>query len=287
MQFDFKDQTAIVSGGTRGIGRAVSEAFLQAGAKVLATYYSNRDSAEKFLQDNKEHSERLSIHGFDVAKPEEVERFFQETPDAGNFQILVHSAGIRADAIVGLMKSEEWSRVIDTNLGGTFNMCKFAVQNLSRKRYGRTRRHHLAYRSIRHGRASQLCRIESRASGFRPVAGQGSGDAKDYRQLRLTWVHRYRFHLRPAGRTTKSLFGHGAAQTLWLPGGSGAFGPVPGIQAGNRVHHWRGSGSQRRTLRIRCLISKVSSKTKNLEVPLCRIFSIIFHTVRPFCLSTV
>jgi 3-oxoacyl-[acyl-carrier protein] reductase len=137
MQFDFKDQTAIVSGGTRGIGRAVSEAFLQAGAKVLATYHSNRDSAEKFLQDNKEHGERLSIHGFDVANPEEVNRFFHETPNAGNFQILVHSAGIRADAIVGLMKSEEWSRVIETNLGGTFNMCKFAVQNLSRKRYGR------------------------------------------------------------------------------------------------------------------------------------------------------
>ncbi len=137
MQFDFKDQVAIVSGGTRGIGRAVSEAFLQAGAKVLATYHSNRKSAEQFLQDNKEHGARLSIHSFDVAKPEEVERFFQETPDAGNFQILVHSAGIRADAIVGLMKSEEWNRVIDTNLGGTFNMCKFAVQNLSRKRYGR------------------------------------------------------------------------------------------------------------------------------------------------------
>jgi 3-oxoacyl-[acyl-carrier protein] reductase len=137
MQFDFKDQTAIVSGGTRGIGRAISEAFLQAGAKVLATYNSNRDSAEKFLQDNKEHSERLSIHGFDVSKPEEVERFYKETPDAGNFQILVHSAGIRADAIVGLMKAEEWNRVIETNLGGTFNMCKFAVQNLTRKRYGR------------------------------------------------------------------------------------------------------------------------------------------------------
>jgi 3-oxoacyl-[acyl-carrier protein] reductase len=137
MQFDFKDQTAIVSGGTRGIGRAISEAFLQAGAKVLATYNSNHDSAEKFLQDNKEHGERLSIHGFDVSSPEEVERFYKETPDADNFQILVHSAGIRADAIVGLMKSEEWSRDIETNLGGTFNMCKFAVQNLTRKRYGR------------------------------------------------------------------------------------------------------------------------------------------------------
>ena len=52
MEFDFKGQTALVSGGTRGIGRAISEAFLKAGAKVVATYLSNHEEAKKFKQAN-------------------------------------------------------------------------------------------------------------------------------------------------------------------------------------------------------------------------------------------
>jgi 3-oxoacyl-[acyl-carrier protein] reductase len=138
MQFDFKEQTAIVSGGTRGIGRAVSEAFLRSGARVIATYKSNRDAAERFVEANGEFADRLHIHGFDVTDAAAVEAFFREVEEThGPFQILVHSSGIRADSIVGLMKEEDWNRVIDTNLGGTFHMCKFAVQSLSRKRYGR------------------------------------------------------------------------------------------------------------------------------------------------------
>ena len=55
----------------------------------------------------------------------------------GEFQILVHCSGIRLDSIVGMMREDDWRKVIDTNLTGTFNMCKLAVQNLMRKRYGR------------------------------------------------------------------------------------------------------------------------------------------------------
>ena len=55
MKFDFKGQTAVVAGGTRGIGRAVSEAFLKAGAKVIATYRSNEEEAQKFIETNSAH----------------------------------------------------------------------------------------------------------------------------------------------------------------------------------------------------------------------------------------
>ena len=66
MEFDFKGQTAIVTGGTRGIGRAVSEAFLKAGAKVIATYRSNEEEAKKFKEANASHAECLGIYKFDV-----------------------------------------------------------------------------------------------------------------------------------------------------------------------------------------------------------------------------
>ena len=138
MEFDFKGQTALVTGGTRGIGRAISEAFLKAGAKVVATYRSNVEEAENFKRANAGHADCLDIHKFDVTDYEAVEKFYRDIEAKyENFQILVVSSGIRSDSIVGMMKSEDWNRVIDTNLTGTFNLSKLAVQSMMRQRYGR------------------------------------------------------------------------------------------------------------------------------------------------------
>ena len=138
MEFDFKEQTALIAGGTRGIGRAISEAFLKAGAKVVATYLGNDEEAEKFKQANANHSNFLDIHKFNVTDYEAVEKFYKEVEvKHKNFQILVVSSGIRSDSIVGMMKAEDWNRVIDTNLTGTFNLSKLAVQSMMRQRYGR------------------------------------------------------------------------------------------------------------------------------------------------------
>ena len=138
MEFDFKGQTAIVTGGTRGIGRAVSEAFLKAGSKVIATYRSNEEEAKSFSEANSSHSELLDVHRFDVTRYDEVEKFFKESEEKhGTPQIVVVSSGIRVDSIVGMMKTEDWKNVIDTNLTGTFNICKLAVQCMMRQKYGR------------------------------------------------------------------------------------------------------------------------------------------------------
>ncbi len=138
MEFNFTGQTALVAGGTRGIGRAISEAFLKAGAKVIATYRHNDDEAENFRRANADHANFLHIHKFDVADYAAVEKFYKEVAEQhGDFQILVVSAGIRSDAVVGMMKADDWCRVIDTNLTGTFNLCKLAVQSMMRQKYGR------------------------------------------------------------------------------------------------------------------------------------------------------
>lgn len=134
--YDFKGQTVIVTGGTRSIGRAVSELFLQSGARVIATYASNDDAANQFLAEID--SPDLFLEKFDVADYEAVEAFFKGYADKyGTLDVLVNNSGIRRDSILAMMSFEDWKRVIDVNLSGVFNMSRFAVREMMTSRYGR------------------------------------------------------------------------------------------------------------------------------------------------------
>ncbi|UCF85823.1 MAG: 3-oxoacyl-ACP reductase FabG [Desulfobacteraceae bacterium] len=135
---DFKGQTVIVTGGIRGIGKAIVEGFLKSGAKVIVTYLANETAAAQFKQDNSQFAENIDIQKLNVTKYEEVEKFFKyiDTKYTG-FEILVNNAGIRKDAVLAMMKESDWQDVLNVNLAGIFYMCKFAVMILMRKRYGR------------------------------------------------------------------------------------------------------------------------------------------------------
>ncbi|MCX5992096.1 MAG: 3-oxoacyl-ACP reductase FabG [Chloroflexi bacterium] len=136
--FNFEGQTVIVTGGTRGIGRSIAEAFLKAGARVISTYSSNEATAAQFQKDNIQFADRIDMQRFDVAKHEEVEKFYKYVDSKyGSFEVLISNAGIRKDSVLGMMKETDWRSVVDVNLTGTFFMCKFAVMSLMRKRYGR------------------------------------------------------------------------------------------------------------------------------------------------------
>ena len=138
MNFDFKDQTVIVTGGTRGIGRGVTEAFLAAGAQVIATYRSNTAAAQEFQKSNAQYKDRLHLRQFDVSEPDAVVAFFKDVEENfKQFEILVNNSGIRRDSVVGMMSVEDWDAVIQTNLTGTYHMSKLAVQHLMRHKYGR------------------------------------------------------------------------------------------------------------------------------------------------------
>ena len=133
---DFKGQTAIVTGGTRGIGKSIVEGFLKAGARIIIA--SNEAATEQFNQDNSEFAENIDIQMCDVAKYEDVEKFFEYVDKKyEGFEILVNNAGIRKDAVLAMMKESDWHDVLNVNLSGVFYMCKFAVMSLMRKRYGR------------------------------------------------------------------------------------------------------------------------------------------------------
>ncbi len=134
----FEEQTVIVTGGTRGIGKSVAEEFLKAGATVVASYFSDEQAALKFKSDNSSYKERLDVQKFDVSDFDQVERFFKYIEERyGVLQVLVNNSGIRRDSALVMMKREDWDRVLDVNLSGVFNMCKFAVMLMMANRYGR------------------------------------------------------------------------------------------------------------------------------------------------------
>ena len=135
---DFGEQTVIVTGGTRGIGRAIAESFLKSGARVICTYISDDAMAGQFKQENSQFADSIDVQKFDVASYEEAEKFYKYVESTyGGFEVLISSAGIRKDSVLAMMKEADWRNVVDVNLTGTFFMCKFAVMSLMRKRYGR------------------------------------------------------------------------------------------------------------------------------------------------------
>ena len=136
--YDFKDQRVIVTGGTRGIGKGIVEAFLKAGATVIATYAGNDDAAKQFKEANASFEEQLDIKKFDVTDTHAVKEFYSYLDDKyESIEVLVNNSGIRKDSIVAMMSDEDWNQVINTNLGGTFNMTRECITRFLGNRYGR------------------------------------------------------------------------------------------------------------------------------------------------------
>ena len=135
---DFTGQKAIVTGATRGIGRAVAEALLAAGATVIGVYGGNEAAAEDFVASCGAAADRLQLHKLDVSDYQAVELFYGKVEEEfDTVDILVNNAGIRRDGVLAMMKEEDWRRVIDVNLTGGYTMAKFAVQLMMKQKYGR------------------------------------------------------------------------------------------------------------------------------------------------------
>lgn len=134
----FSNQNIIVTGGTRGIGAGITEAFLKNGATVVATYSGNDEAARIFKEKNSLYGDKLVLKKFNVASFTEVENFFKEYEEQfSSLEVLVNNAGIRRDSIVASMTENDWDNVIDTNLKGSYNMTRFAVLQMMKNRYGR------------------------------------------------------------------------------------------------------------------------------------------------------
>lgn len=126
--------TALVTGGSRGIGRAIGVALARAGFQIIITYVSRPKDAEETL----EMCGNGAAFALEVADENAVEALFStEIKDRVNLAVLVNNAGITRDGLLLRMKTENFERVLDVNLKGAFVCSREAAKIMSKKRYGR------------------------------------------------------------------------------------------------------------------------------------------------------
>ncbi|MCX7721211.1 MAG: 3-oxoacyl-[acyl-carrier-protein] reductase [Dictyoglomus thermophilum] len=134
----FRDKVALVTGGSRGIGKAIVLSLAKEGAKVLINYKGNEKAAMETLEEVKKIGAEGEIFRADVSVEEEVEKMFNFILEKwGRLDILVNNAGITKDNLLIRMKNEEWEQVINTNLKGVFYCTRAAVKIMLKQRYGR------------------------------------------------------------------------------------------------------------------------------------------------------
>jgi 3-oxoacyl-[acyl-carrier protein] reductase len=121
-------RTALVTGGSRGIGKAIAAELAGAGASVVVGYRSGAEEAEAVASEIGGRAVQA-----DVAQTEDAQRLVEE---AGDVDILVNNAGVTRDGLLARMSDEDWRVVLDTNLGGTFNTCRAAARGMMRRRGG-------------------------------------------------------------------------------------------------------------------------------------------------------
>ncbi len=135
-----QNKYALVTGGSRGIGRAVCLKMAQLGYGVLVTYKGNRDAAEETAQLVKELNCPAEVLCFDVANREEVRSVLGGWMDSNKdkiIEILVNNAGVRMDNLLPMMNDEQWDSVINTSLQGMYNVTKQVITPMVMNRYGR------------------------------------------------------------------------------------------------------------------------------------------------------
>ena len=131
-------KVAIVTGASRGIGRATALRLAQEGAKVVVNYAGNLAAAEKTVDDIKQAGGEAILFQADVASPQAaVELVKAATAAFGRIDILVNNAGITRDNLLVFMKEDDWDAVMNTNLKGVFNCTKAVAKTMIKQRAGR------------------------------------------------------------------------------------------------------------------------------------------------------
>jgi acetoacetyl-CoA reductase len=126
-------RVAVVTGGTRGIGAAISRALNNAGYKVAANYGGNDEAAQKFKSETGIPVFKWDVSSYDAC----VEGLKQVEAEVGPVEVLVNNAGITRDGMFHRMRPDQWSAVVNTNLGSLFNMCRPVIEGMRARKFGR------------------------------------------------------------------------------------------------------------------------------------------------------
>ena len=133
-------QYALVTGGSRGIGRAVSVALAKQGYNIIINYRSNKAEADHTLELVRQAGTDGELLPFDVADAQQATAAIEQWQDAqkgDSIAVVVNNAGIRKDNIMALMPPEDWSSVISITLNGFFNVTQPLLKDMTRKKFGR------------------------------------------------------------------------------------------------------------------------------------------------------
>jgi 3-oxoacyl-[acyl-carrier protein] reductase len=132
-----KNKNVLVTGGSRGIGKACVELFLKAGANVAFTYNFAKKEADKIIDDYKK-SSKIKCYKLNLANTNGIEKKVKQLlSDFGNIDILINNAGIWKEAAIDKMTIEEWNEMMNVNLTSTYLMTKLLVPKMKENRFGR------------------------------------------------------------------------------------------------------------------------------------------------------
>ncbi|MFQ6019449.1 MAG: 3-oxoacyl-[acyl-carrier-protein] reductase [Dehalococcoidia bacterium] len=135
---DLSGKIALVTGGSRGIGRAISLKLADCGADIVASYKENKVAARKVAQEIEGRGRRCVLVQGNVASPEDAERIVETAIQSfGRIDILVNNAGFNRDTLILRMALEDWDEVMNVNLRGPFLCTKAALKHMIRQRGGR------------------------------------------------------------------------------------------------------------------------------------------------------
>ena len=138
MTLALENKVALVTGGSRGIGRAIALELAARGAAVVVNYNKSSESAQAVVKKIQDAGGKAAASQADVSDFKQAEALVKFTIDTfGDLSILVNNAGITRDQLIMMMPETDWDAVIDANLKSTFNCSKFAVKHMMRKRVGR------------------------------------------------------------------------------------------------------------------------------------------------------
>jgi len=133
-----QDRVAVVTGASRGIGRAIAMELARRGAKVVVNYKASAEAAEEVVNAIKDAGGQSIAVKADVSKLDEAQSLIKTATDTfGRLDILVNNAGATRDMLLAMMKEEDWDLVLATNLKSAFNCCKAALRPMMRQKYGR------------------------------------------------------------------------------------------------------------------------------------------------------
>ena len=133
-----ENRVALITGGSRGIGRAIALEFATRGAAVVVNYNKSPEAANDVVKQIVDAGGKAATYQADVSDYKQAEALVKFTVDTfGDLSLLVNNAGITRDMLIMVMSESDWDAVIDTNLKSTFNCSKAAVKHMMRKRYGR------------------------------------------------------------------------------------------------------------------------------------------------------